>query len=181
MNQTLKKFFTLLLVAISSSLLAGIYGILHDETTYVISWEYYTKFKFIQFGINDFHLQNFFKVAIVGFLATWWFGLFLGFFLGISGIHFKDWRTMYRNCLRTCFIAILITFCFEIIGFLYGYFVISNKPKSELSYLFIPENIINFKRFISVGVMHTFGYFGALVGLIYGMIVNYRKSKLSLE
>ncbi len=47
----MNKFIAFLLILLVAPLLGGIYGILHDQLTYTLSEEYYTKFKFIQFGI----------------------------------------------------------------------------------------------------------------------------------
>ncbi|WP_321516153.1 hypothetical protein [Marinifilum fragile] len=52
----MKKFLTLLLLILIASMLGGVYGMLHDQITYTISEEYYTKFKFIQFGIDSWGL-----------------------------------------------------------------------------------------------------------------------------
>ena len=56
-----------------ATLLAGIYGSLHDQVTYSISSEYFTIFKFDQFGFQDWGNNNpRLTTAIIGFLATWW-------------------------------------------------------------------------------------------------------------
>jgi len=51
------------------------YGIIHDQITYSISPEYYTKFKFYQFGLikspNDFVHNPRQMAIIVGIMATW--------------------------------------------------------------------------------------------------------------
>ena len=48
----MKKFLTLILIVIIAALTGGIYGAIHDQLTYTISPEYYTKFKFIQFELG---------------------------------------------------------------------------------------------------------------------------------
>jgi hypothetical protein len=53
------------------SLLAGFYGILHDQVTYSISNEYFTRLKFPQFHYANFGLSHRVFVAEIGFLATW--------------------------------------------------------------------------------------------------------------
>ena len=49
----LRKLNILLLLIGTTLIMAGIYGILHDQLTYTISPEYYTKFKFYHFGLMD--------------------------------------------------------------------------------------------------------------------------------
>src|SRR4051794_4538818 len=64
------------------AMIAGCYGILHDQLTYSISEEYFTKLKFQQFHYADFGFPRRVYVAEIGFLATWWVGLFAGWFIG---------------------------------------------------------------------------------------------------
>ena len=48
------------------AVLAGLYGILHDEITYTISPEYFTRLKFYQFDYADFGLPPRVLVAEIG-------------------------------------------------------------------------------------------------------------------
>ena len=50
---------------------AGIFGALHDQISYTISSEYYTKFKFNQFGLLHQSLPTRVRVAEVGWRASW--------------------------------------------------------------------------------------------------------------
>lgn len=47
----MNKLKVFLLIIILPTIIAGFYGILHDQLTYTISSEYFTKFKFYQFGL----------------------------------------------------------------------------------------------------------------------------------
>lgn len=181
MKEIVKKFLTVFLIAGFASLLACLYGILHDQITYSISPEYYTRFKFIQFKLNEEYYSIREKVAIVGFSATWWFGLFLGLILGIFGLRHKDWKIMFKTSIFSICIAILITLIIGIIGLLYGNFVLSNQPKSEFSDWFIPHNLIDFKSFITVGSMHNFSYMGGIIGLLFGIVYSYKKASITAQ
>ena len=70
----------ILLFSIYGALIAGLYGIVHDQITYSISHEYFTKLKFKQFWYADFGLGDRFYVGTIGFLATWWVGFFVGWY-----------------------------------------------------------------------------------------------------
>ena len=76
------------------AVLAGLYGILHDEITYTISPEYFTRLKFYQFDYADFGLPPRVLVAEIGFLATWWVGFFAAWFLARLPFRrsHRDWR-----------------------------------------------------------------------------------------
>jgi hypothetical protein len=63
------------------ALVAGLYGIVHDEVTYTIAPEYFTRLKFAQFAWANFGLPPRLRVAEIGFLATCWVGFFGVWFL----------------------------------------------------------------------------------------------------
>jgi len=82
-----KKIGLLILIVIISIILASIYGILHNQISYSISSEYFTKFKFDQIGKWLHQVENErIAISFVGIISTWWFGLLLGLIIGIVGI-----------------------------------------------------------------------------------------------
>jgi hypothetical protein len=54
-------------------LLAGLFGALHNQISFTISHEYFTRFKFIQFRIPS-TVPPRVGASIVGWLAAWWMG-----------------------------------------------------------------------------------------------------------
>src|SRR2546421_307370 len=91
----MKKSLIFLVTLILSPLVAGLYGVLHDQLTYTICHEYYTKYKFYQFGLADIGTEAILSnprlsVAIVGFMATWWTGILIGIGNGMVGLMHKD-------------------------------------------------------------------------------------------
>lgn len=173
----MKKFITLILIIIIAALTGIIYGAIHDQITYTISPEYYTKFKFIQFDLVDAgpgaRLSNQrIWVAAVGALATWWMGALIGFALGLVGLTHTDWKTMLRVTLRAFIITISIAFAIGIVGLIYGRLFLANDPIESFSRWFIPDNIIDFESFVTVGSMHNFSYAGGVIGMIAGIIYS---------
>ncbi|MCU0874407.1 MAG: hypothetical protein MUE50_18895 [Pirellulaceae bacterium] len=67
--------------AVLGAIVAGVYGILHDQVSYSISQEYFTRLKFLQFRYADFGWSQRVFVAEIGFLATWWVGFFAAWFI----------------------------------------------------------------------------------------------------
>lgn len=164
MNKLQLFIFTLFF----SVLISGVFGIIHDQITYSISEEYYTRFKFIQFGLIDegaaIPANPRVCVAIVGFLATWWTGLFIGIIYGTILMLFKKVNLSYKIYFRAIAITLLTTLIISIAGYFYGrYFTI----EAELQWYF-PENLINKSSFIIVGSIHNASYLGGLVGLLFG-------------
>jgi hypothetical protein len=161
------KFGVFLLSIIFSIIIAGLYGIVNDQVTYTISPEYFTKFKYIQFGINPKELGGARQtVAAIGFLATWWVGLAIGVSLGLGGLAFKNHKTMFRNVLNALLLTFCITVCTGLAGFLYGKF---HLVKTGVDW-WLPGNLIDKDRFIIVGSVHNFSYLGGLLGLATGIV-----------
>ena len=69
-------------IALLGTVIAGTYGVLHDQLTLTISPEYFTKFKIHQFHYLGDESGSRIRVAKISFLATWWVGFFAGWFMG---------------------------------------------------------------------------------------------------
>jgi hypothetical protein len=174
----MKRLFYFLLILFLGPIIGGIYGILHDQLTYTISQEYYTKFKFYQFGLIEEGQQPVFlsfrlAVAQVGFMATWWMGLPIGIILGIIGLKIKDNQKMFQTVLKAFLLTVVVAFLTGLIGLLYGKFVLAETGVDW----WLPENLIDRKSFIAVGSMHNFSYLGGLIGLVAGIIYILRNGK----
>jgi hypothetical protein len=174
----LKRFLTLLLIIVLAPLVGGMYGVLHDQLTYTISPEYYTKFKFYQFGLTDVGKEAVFPnpriaVSAVGFMATWWMGLPIGLILGLVGLVHKDNKQMFRATMQAIIVTVIIAFATGLIGLLYGKLYLTDKGVDW----WLPDNLIDTKNFIAVGSMHNFSYLGGLTGLIAGIIYSVRKKR----
>ncbi len=159
-------------------LIGGLYGIIHDQITYTISPEYYTKFKFYQFGLIDFETEAIFsnprfEVSIVGFMATWWFGLLIGFILGLVGLIYKDHKQMFQVTIKALLITVIVAFLTGLIGLVYGKFYLYDTGVNW----WLPDNLIDTENFIAVGSMHNFSYLGGLFGLIVGIIYSVKQKK----
>jgi len=175
----MNKFFTFILIIAISPLLGAVYGIIHDQITYSLSEEYYTKFKFAQFRLDrqgmgenlgtpqapNVVLENPRKgAAIVGMRATWWVGLIIGMGLGLVGLIHADTKRMFRITVKAIMITIGVALLMGLIGWLYGWLFLADDPPNW----FIPENVLDTSAFIAVGSMHNFSYLGGLFGLILG-------------
>lgn len=176
----MKKPGVFLLTLLIAVIMASLYGILHDQITYTISHEYYTKFKFIQFGLTDEGLapvtpHQRTAVTLVGVLATWWTGIFIGLGLGVAGIRIKDPRVMFKAILQALGLVLVITIVAGIAGMLYGRFYLARTGVDW----WLPEDLIHKRDYITVGSIHNFSYLGGLLGLIAGIIFLNRKRKQS--
>jgi hypothetical protein len=179
----MKRINTFLLIILIAPLIGGIYGILHDQFTYTISPEYYTKFKFYQFGLMDVGNEAIFpnpriEVSWVGFMATWWMGLPIGIILGIAGLFHKDHKQMLTVTMQAIAITIVITCITGLIGLLYGNYYLAETGVNW----WLPDNLIDQRNFIAVGSMHNFSYEGGVIGLLAGVTYSiWKKRKLEFN
>jgi len=179
----MKKFFTLIGIILTGCLVAGLYGILHDQLTYTISPEYYTKFKFYQFGLMDLGNEAIFEfprlqVSIVGFLATWWMGIPIATGLGLFSLH-SDRKFMIEIAMKAFVVTMIIAFLSGLYGLFYGFTELALYPKEYFHRWFIPDNLVDFRSFIAVGSMHNESYSGGLYGLVGGVAyIAWKKRKL---
>jgi hypothetical protein len=70
MRRVCLKLLVFVAVVLCAILMAGAFGILHDQVSYTVSSEYFTKFKFRTFGLAGSPMTNRFKASIVGLLAS---------------------------------------------------------------------------------------------------------------
>ncbi|WP_018341666.1 hypothetical protein [Cytophaga aurantiaca] len=174
----MNKFYSLIASLFSAIVIASIYGIVHDQFTFTISPEYYTKFKFYQFGIATPGDEAIFPnarlyVALVGVMATWWMGLLIGMILGCVGLIHNNGLVMYRITLKAMLLVVLIAFVTGLIGLAYGKFYLAEAGVNW----WLPSNLIDTKNFIAVGSMHNFSYLGGLLGLIVAIVYSIKQKK----
>lgn len=182
----MKKLLALLLILLIAPIIGGIYGGLHDQITYSVSEEYYTKFKFSQFGLDAWGMGQDVTMgknpeiiltnpragaAIVGILATWWVGLIIGIVLGLVGLIHRNAKTMLKVTMRAFLLTMGIAFVTGLVGLLYGkMYLVSNPPN-----WYLPDHLIHRESFIMAGSMHNFSYIGGLIGLIAGIIYSVKR------
>lgn len=173
-------------IVLIAIIFGGIYGMLDDQLSYSISSEYYTKFKFIQFGLVEdgeaTKLPNSREyVAIVGWMATWWMGIPVGILLASVNIFQPGWRNMCRISIKALLFTLAIAFIIGLAGLLYGQLNVIHRTAEELSNWYIPDNLINRDRFLLVGSMHNFGYCGGLIGLVCSFIYSANQMRNNLR
>lgn len=146
--------------AFIGSVIAAIYGIAHDQVTFTLSEEYFTKLKFRQFAYADLGLGPRVFAGSVGLLATWWVGFIAGWFLARLGS--TDRAALWRG--------------FAWIfgggaaggggGFLIGRLTTVDGTPDGWSYIIRELEIERAADFIIVAYTHNGGYAGALVGFL---------------
>ncbi len=164
---------------IAGSFIAGLYGILHDQITFTIAPEYFTKFKFIQFRHMIFlHCSDRFNVSVIGFLATYWVGTFVASLLGLVNLIIGA-EELFAKTLKAFLIVLLVTACFWAAGYAAGRIITANCSTEQILGwgIYFPRGIKDVKGFMTVGFIHNFSYLGGFAGMIAGNIWLVRNRK----
>lgn len=155
-----RRFGVYVVFVLAAVLAAGAFGALHDQISYTVSPEYFTKFKFVQFDLMNDAVPARLRVAQVGFLASWWMGVPLGLLIGAAGFIHPDVPQMRRALLWSLVVAIAFTLLFALGGLVYGLIQTGTFDLANHEGWYIPQGLVQPRRFISVGYMHNAAYTG---------------------
>ncbi len=152
-------------ISLLGAILAGLYGAAHDQLSYTISEEYFTKLKFHQFSYANFGLHPRIFAAEVGFLASWWVGLIIAWLLARLGL--TDIPEPPRNsCTLRAFVIVFFTaLLVGIGGMLLGIARTSGNLENWQSWQHA-LGLTNLRGFIIVAHLHDASYLGGMLGLI---------------
>ena len=156
------------------AVLAGVYGVLHDQITYSISHEYFTRLKFSQFYYADFALPPRAFVAEIGFLATWWVGFFAAWFIARITVPAFPPALRSRHTIHGVLIMLACALASLIAGYMLG--LLHGADYSAWEGLASTLGIVDLPNFVRVAYIHNASYLGGLVGLI-AAIIYVRKIK----
>lgn len=141
--------------------LAGCFGIVHDQVTYTISPEYYTSFKFNQFSIAP-QFCNRIGVAIVGWQATWWVGAYLFIIIGPFSLLLPSVKAQWVDTHKALLAMLAFTGLFSCIGLLVGWVKYSDAT-------FRRSGLSDPNAFWVVGTIHNYSYLGGALSLFVGI------------
>lgn len=167
-----------LLVAAIGAVVGGLYGIVHDQVTYSISEEYFTRNKFHQFAYArpSFDSPRWFA-GIIGFLATWWVGALVAWVLARVSISREGQLASPRRLAKSFAIVFSVAMAAGFCGFLYGlwrkttgYALTWHDWMNELG-------ILNREAFMTVGYIHNASYLGGCLGMLAGILYLVRTGK----
>jgi hypothetical protein len=156
--------------ALLGALTAGFYGVLHDQITYSISPEYFTRLKFLQFHYADFGLPPRCLVAEIGFLATWWVGLIAGWFLARMVMPRCPSDKARANIFRGFGIVLSFGFAGALLAFLYGLLRGPDADYSNWHEFVAARGVVDLPNFVRVAYIHNASYLGGLLGLITALV-----------
>ncbi len=139
---------------------------IHDQITYTISPEYFTRMKFDQFRSADFGFPTRVLVAEIGFLATWWVGLVGTWFMARLVVGKFDQPE--KELLKALLFISGVTVTFSVIGYFAGPGLLGNRSGWEEALR--QMEVTDTNAFHRVAAIHLGSYTGALLGWAAAML-----------
>ena len=158
-------------VAVVGAIAAGAYGALHDQVTYTISSEYFTRLKFHQFHYADFGFSDRVLVSEIGFLATSWVGFFCGWFLARRLIPGQPRPRAFRQISVGCAVIVACALVSAGIGYVYGLWRGPDADYSSWNTILDDLGVAHELSFVRVAYIHNAGYLGGLIGLVLALVL----------
>jgi hypothetical protein len=179
---TLRQFVWMFVFGFGGALIAGFYGIVHDQITFEIGPEYFIEFKFQQFFYLPKTQPEWLIVAEIGFLATWWVGFFAGWFMGRLTIPHLPLKTAAKQSLQGVLVMMLTAIFFAMVAFAWAPTCQEDPRMENWDGMFAGREVIDIVAFAQVGYVHNASYLGGLVGLIVALTwMKWRRKDLNLS
>ena len=155
----------LVTVALVGAVVGGLYGALHDQISYSISPEYFTKMKFHQFAYANFGWPERVFASEVGVLASWWVGMISGWILGRVGYDFVPAEDATKCVLKAFAILVGVAVISGVVGILLGVYQLSDNGVADWQDWSDDLRLDHVREFAIVAYLHGASYLGAVLGL----------------
>lgn len=176
---TLRQFGWMIAFGAAGAMVAGAYGIVHDQLTFTLGPEYFTRFKFEQFDYLDKAKPVRLVVAEIGFLATWWVGFFAGWFMGRVAVPHLAVAKAARLSAAAVGIMLMTAITFAA-GAAFLAPTDIGDPRIEHWRPMIQMYAVNdAAAFIRVGYIHNASYLGGLLGLVASLLWLQRRCRFA--
>jgi hypothetical protein len=155
-------YLSLVFVAIG---VAAIYGTIHNQISYTVSPEYFTRFKFEQFHLTDDSMPERLRASLVGIRASWWMGFPIGLLAGLAGFIQRGYRQMLRVSMEAMLAGVGFSLLFGVCGLVYGWYVTAGTDLATFGDWYLPAGLVSTRRFVCAGYMHNSAYLGGVLSI----------------
>jgi hypothetical protein len=155
-------------ISVLGALVAGTYGSIHDQVTFSLSPEYFTKLKCVQFRYADLGFPMRVFVGEIGFLATWWVGFVSGWFLARLTIPRRPPVEAFRRSLAGMLWVVGGALAGGMVGYLLG--IRQGMDPAGWADIGMELGIEDLRAFVRVAYIHNAGYLGGLIGLVLSLV-----------
>ena len=143
--------------------MASLYGFLHDQITFSISEEFFTKFRFNDYNMpHSWHPRA--KAGMIGILNAWKTGIPFGIILTAVGRIHKNTHKLMMYTFYTYLVTFFMTAVFSTIA------IYMPAPEEMIELVkSMPVNITDPVAFQRVVRINNFGYIGGIIGMLMGI------------
>ena len=159
----MSKLLALPFLVVLACLMAGVYGMVHNQISYTVGPDYFHAFKFLQFNIAE-ALPYRIGAAIVGWRASWWMGLVIGTPIAAVALLMPSAAQMVRAFLLAALMVVVITLALGVLSLAF------TIGASQYHLFRIPAGVADPVGFVRAGLMHDTSYAAGLIGLVAGMV-----------
>jgi hypothetical protein len=171
------RTFIFIALLILAPVLASIYGFIHDQITFAISEEFFTKFRFNNYDMPEaWHPRA--RAGMIGVMNAWKAGIPFGIILTFVGKIHQNTRKLLFYTIYAYILTFSLSFVFSMIAF-----YLPATPDITSVQQHMPENILDPEAFQRVVQMNNFGYVGGIIGMILGIglqVLLYKRDKQAL-
>ncbi|MEL7344756.1 MAG: hypothetical protein AAFN59_07835 [Pseudomonadota bacterium] len=148
----------------AACLLAGVYGVLHNQISYSVGPDYFHAFKFRQFRVPiDLHGRM--GAALVGLRASWWMGLVIGGPLAVLSLFHPAPQAARRAFAYIAIGIVVLTLAVGLASLAIG------VPDRFRAMVWVPGQVENAQGFMRAAWMHEITYGASLLSLFIGLIM----------
>ena len=169
------RTFIIVALLILAPMMASLYGFIHDQITFSISEEFFTKFRFKDYDMPySWHPRA--KAGMIGILNAWQAGIPFGLILTMVGrIHQNNNKLLFYT-----FYAYLLTFFFS---FLFSMIAVYLPEASDMAAIRknLPDNILDPAAFQRVETINNYGYIGGIIGMLMGISLHILLYRIGLK
>lgn len=165
------KLMLMPVLLVIACIFAGLYGAIHNQISYSVSPEYFTRFKFYQFEFYDTYPDRV-GAALVGWGAAWWMGSLIGYVLVPLGLVIPGPRKYFKSMIKVLGVVAVTTLIVGLGALVFAIFTLSPESVGELTRY--GNKIEDDLAFARTGSMHNFSYLGGLVGIITGAVAVFK-------
>jgi len=174
----MKKAMLIPLLLTIGCIIAGIYGVLHNQISYTVSPDYFHEFKYHQFRLET-SMPGRIGASIVGWNASWWMGLVIGIFIVPLGCVIPETKRYFLGIMKAYAVVALTALVVGLSALLVAY--LSIKPESVGEIIRYGNTITHPVQFVRAGAMHNFSYLGGLIGIVTGIIWIFVERKTAVK
>lgn len=153
------RILIFIILILAGVLISCIFGIVHDQLTYLISPDFYTKIRFPQYNIDSNAAQ--WGVTVVAIYSSWKIGFIFSIIITAMGAIHNHTKKFIKHTLQAYLVVVTTTTIFGILGY------ILELSKKDL------DNV----NFIRVQSIHNFTYIGGIIGMFLGLCWHFYRHK----